>query len=73
MGYKLVKVHSFHKYKVAESLFREDTLSLFIHKTLCSGKEPQDLEAFAKKYDDKFDVDFGDLFREWREMGKADG
>ena len=63
-GYKLVKVHSFHKYKVAESLFREDTLSLFIHKTLCSGKEPQDLEAFAKKYDDKFDVDFGDLFRE---------
>jgi hypothetical protein len=65
-GYKLEKVHAYHKYKMKDSLFRDDTLPFFIQKTINSSPNPtpQEKETLAKLYDEKFDTDFGDAIRD---------
>ena len=63
-GYKLITLHAFHQYKVKESLWRDRTCDLFIGKLINGGDEPEDLEGLARKYDEAFDVDFGDLIRD---------
>jgi hypothetical protein len=73
-GYKLIKVHAWHRYKIAESLFRDDTLPLFIQKTANgrSNPTPEERESLAQLYDEKFDQEFGDAIRdsgEWRKNG----
>lgn len=65
-GYKLEKVHAFHQYKLKDSLWRERTCELFIGKLINGGNEPEDLEGLARKYDEAFDTDFGDLIRDTR-------
>lgn len=62
-GYKILKVHAYHKYKMKDSLFRDLTLELFIKKTVNSSNEPEDREALARMYDEKFDTEFGDMIR----------
>jgi hypothetical protein len=73
-GYKLIKVHSWHRYKITDSLFRDDTLPLFIQKTANGKKNPtnEERETLAQLYDEKFDKEFGDAIRdsgEWRKNG----
>lgn len=70
-GYKLERVHSYHKYKLADSLFREDTLPFFIEKTINSSDNPtaEERETLAKLYDEKFDEEFGDAIRDSGEWG----
>lgn len=73
-GYKLERVHAYHKYRMADSLFRDDTLPFFIQKTVNGGDNPtsEEREALAKLYDEKFDTEFGDAIRdsgEWAVNG----
>lgn len=65
-GYKLEKVHSYHKYKMVDSLFRDDTLPFFVQKTVNGSDNPtsEEREALAKLYDEKFDTEFGDAIRD---------
>jgi DNA polymerase type B, organellar and viral len=65
-GYKLEMVHSYHKYNMKDSLFRDDTLPLFVQKTVNSSPNPtaEEREALAKLYDEKFDTEFGDAIRD---------
>lgn len=68
-GYKLIKVHAFHKYKLSESLFREDTMKLFVLKTLNSSAKPDDFDEYVEKYRQKFGDDFADELLNGGEWG----
>lgn len=62
-GYILKAVHSYHAYNKAPSIFKDLSQKLYIQKMINSREEPEDLEALAAEYDEKFDKDFGDLVR----------
>lgn len=65
-GYILEKVHSFFRYRMADSLWADSTMRRVVGKVINSESEPEDLEAFAQQYEDKFGEEFGDRFRATR-------
>jgi len=59
-GYKLVRVHAFHEYKMAASLFRELVMQLFIKKTVNAGDRPEEFDDLIEMYRHHFDDEFAD-------------
>jgi len=51
---------------MADSLWADSTMSRIVGKVINSEDEPEDLESFAQKYEDKFGQEFGDMFRATR-------
>ena len=59
-GYKLKKVHSYHKYRIRDSLFRPLVMKLFIKKTVNSGPRPENFDELVELYRKNFDDEFAD-------------
>lgn len=62
-GYELVQIHRYDQYTKTPSLWREKILDFYLEKMLNSGPAPppEELEAFIKKWDDRFEI--GDQIR----------
>jgi len=65
-GDTLTKVHRWFKFPMKDSFWFDLTTDLYVKKMISSKDEPADLEALAKRYDEKFCQEFGDKVRDTR-------
>tara|TARA_R110002126_G_scaffold5170_1_gene26931 strand:- start:308 stop:1630 length:1323 start_codon:yes stop_codon:yes gene_type:complete len=63
-GDKLLKVFSYHKYRRVKGFNDDLVMKLFVKKECASRDEPEDLEEYARRYDETFGTDFGDMLRD---------
>lgn len=65
-GDRLIKVHRWYKFTMRDSFWFDLTTDLYVKKMISSKDEPEDLEELARKYDEKFCIEFGDKVRDTR-------